>query len=379
MLMLLAMLTSGVAQAADCDAKQLTKDINDASPVAVPRVFLKLAECDAEAAKKAGEAAFAKILHGDEGNQAAVAGLKVGAQKPVMDWVDRLEPDHRSQSMLWFGNQCGDVPEVGEFFVASAAQKPGPFLQERWYRGMAKCRVEGVQNLLRDVVEKNSLDLSPESKFGFIEVYARNLGKDAIPHLRSTAGSLTEAKDISLLLNAFGDAANVGSLEGIDEAAAKEATAAIESLAPQIHPDAMEQARDTLLALGAEDLSNSVVQYRWPDRIQAGTYAYAVVATEDITCKNGKQQVIFHHGRLTNFTQWPDALEMDVEGRVKEGWSLNGAEKCKGTGSIAVKMSPTPVDDAGYDEFVKPHLDAYEKLAKKAWKSENKDEGTAAF
>ena len=55
MLMLLAMLTSGVAQAADCDAKQLTKDINDASPVAVARFIEVLSRRDrVQSARAAG-------------------------------------------------------------------------------------------------------------------------------------------------------------------------------------------------------------------------------------------------------------------------------------------------------------------------------------
>ena len=99
MLSILALLLSG-AQAQDCDAKQLSKDLHEASPVAVPRVFLKLAECDPSAALEEAEFAMGKTLHGDEGNQAALQALKVGAQKPVMDWVDALEPDPVSYTHL---------------------------------------------------------------------------------------------------------------------------------------------------------------------------------------------------------------------------------------------------------------------------------------
>ena len=45
---------------------------------------------------------------------------------------------------------------------------------------MSKCRTEGVQALLVDIVEKNSWNLNREQLFGFIEVYSRNLGDKAV-------------------------------------------------------------------------------------------------------------------------------------------------------------------------------------------------------
>lgn len=377
---LIALLLASAAHAQSCDAKKLAKDLETASPVAVPKLFLELAACDPAAANKSAALAMGKTLAGDEGNQAALAALKAGAQKPVMDWVDGLEPDHRSAAMLWFGDQCAQVPEVGQFFVDSAAQKTDIFLRERWYRGMSKCRVEGVQNLLRDIVEKDSLKLNRESRFGLLEVYARNLGKAAIPHLKATALQLGDPKEIRLVLNAFGDAANVGAVEGLDQATAKEAIAAIEELAPQTHPEAVEQVRDTLAALGAPEKGDAVVKYRWPDRFADGSYAWAVVATEEATCKNGKVQVVLHHGLLTSGDKWPDTLKSSVEAAATTAWGLDAAAKCKGTGTTTVVMSTEPMSsEESLAEFVKANREAYDKAAKTAWKAEEIAEDTAPF
>ena len=140
MFTLFALLFSNPVMAEDCDAKQLKKDIAEASPVSVPRIYLKLVDCDADAANDSAEDTLARVLHGDEGNQAALAALKVGAQRQVMEWVDNLEPDQRSQTMLWLGDQCSEVDTIGQFFVDSASEMREPFIKERWYRGMAKCR-----------------------------------------------------------------------------------------------------------------------------------------------------------------------------------------------------------------------------------------------
>lgn len=377
---LFALLLASAASAQSCDAKKLAKDLETASPVAVPKMFLELVTCDPAAANKAAALAMGKTLAGDEGNQAALAALKVGAQKPVMDWVDGLEPDFRSSTMLWFGDQCAQVPEVGQFFVDSANQKTDVFLKERWYRGMSKCRVEGVQNVLREIVEKDSLKLNRESRFGLLEVYARNLGKGAIPHLKATALQLGDPKEIRLVLNAFADAANVGAVEGMDEAAAKEAIAAIVELAPQTHPEAIDQVRDTLRALGATDQANASVKYRWPDRFADGNYAWAVVATELATCKNGKSMALLHTGLLTAGEVWPDALSADLEAAAKRAWGLDAAAKCKGTGTTTVVMSDEPMSsEESLAAFVKENRKAYDDAAKGAWKAEEIAEDTAPF
>lgn len=381
MIGVLALLLTTAAPAQDCDARQLSKDLQDASPVAVPRTFLKLVECDEAEAAKQAEFAMGKTLYGDEGNQAALQALRVGAPTAVMNWVDDLEPDHRSQSMMWLGEQCTDVPQVGEFFVASAEQKTDAFLKERWYRGMAKCDHAGVRALLKEIVEGDKFELNNESKFGFIEVYARNLGKDSIPHLIKTATELSDPRDIRLVISALGDAANVGSREGINEEAAKDAIAALKNIAPTTHPEAIDQVRVTLMALGDDATAESMVKNRWPDRVKNGTYEWGVAVMNEVTCKNGKVQVYLHHGRLTDITKWPDALEMDVEARVTDLWDLgNAAKKCKGESNLSVNMNPEPLaSEEVYANFIEPYQKELELKAEGGAKVDELEEETATF
>ena len=114
---------------------------------------------------------------------------------------------------------------------------------------------------------------------------------DAVPHLQKVVSELDDSKEASLILNAFADAANVGSVEGMNMDAAKASIAAIEQLGPNLPPESAEQARLTLIALGDEDKADGFAIYRWPERLVDGSYRYAVSATETVTCKNGKSQV----------------------------------------------------------------------------------------
>ena len=379
MLTLLMTLLSSTALAEDCDAKQLVKDIEEASPVKLPRMYLKLAECDEDQARELAAEIIPKILHGDEGNQAALAAIRVGDIDSVTTWVRGLEPNHRTQTLMWMGEQCSDVPGVGEFFTNAAAADQADFLQNRWYRGMSKCRTEGVQSLLVDVVEADAWNLNREQLFGFIEVYSRNLGERAVSHLKTLPATMSDPKEIRLIINSFADAANVGSLEGMNEKAAKAAIAAIAQLGPQIPAETIDQARDTLLALGDEPLSNEFVKYRWPDRKQGETYHYGVVAIESSTCKNGKEQVWLHSGQVTNISVWPDKLEMDIEDHVMNNWGLDHGAKCKGTSTYSVHITAEPATEESYQAFVDEHSEGYREAAKSAWKSGVVAEETTAF
>ena len=108
------------------------------------------------------------------------------------------------------------------------------------------------------------------------------------------------------------------------------------------------------------------------DRMVDGNYRYAVSATEEVACKNGKTQVWWTHGLFTDpGTQWPDSFEMDVEDAARAAWDLNRAEKCKGTGKVTVVMSEEPVvDDAAYEAFVEAQRAGYDTAAKDAWKAD---------
>ena len=372
MLVWLTVVLAGSAQAQDCDANQLTKDLHAASPVAVARVYLKLAECDTGVAEKEAVFAMTKTLYGDEGMQAGLAALSVGGQAAVLDWVDGLEDHHRSETLRWLGGKCVDEPKVAAFFVTAREAKKDVFLANRWYAGLGSCRTPEVASMLGDMIngDQGARAADRAQYFGLLEVYARNLGKDAIPTLKGMATSLEDPMEVRLIMSAFGDAANVGS--GIDEVAAKEAIEAIKSLGPQIPPAASDAARDILLSLGDIDLANSFAGYKWPDRKNGGNYTYYAVAKELVVCKNGKKQALLHHGKLIeNGTHWPDALQMDLQDELTNKWSLEYAAKCKGEGTVTTEMTSEPIAD---DNALKEWLEIREKSFESETKGYDKAE-----
>jgi len=362
----------GTANAQDCDAKQLSKDLHEASPVAVARVYVKLAECDSSIAEKEAEFAMTKTLYGDEGMEAGLAALSVGGQAAVLDWVDGLEDHHRSETVRWLGGQCGEEPKVASFFLTAREDKKDVFLSNRWYAGLGSCRTPEIAAMLTDMIEgdQGARAADRAQYFGLLEVYSRNLGVEAIPTLRDMATSLSDPMEVRLILSAFGDAANVGS--GINADAAKAAIDALRTLGPQIPAAAADSARDILLSLGDEDLANQFAGYRWADRKTDGNYTYYATAVERYVCKNGKEQALFHHGNvIENGTHWPDALQMDLEGFLTTAWALQAASKCKGEGTITVEMTAEPL--ASEDEvegWLESRLKAFEESAEDLHKSE---------
>jgi len=363
---------TGTAGAQDCDAKQLVRDLHEASPVAVARVYLKLAECDPQSAESEAAFAMTKTLYGDEGMQAGLAALSVGGQQAVLNWVDGLEDHHRSETVRWLGGQCGEEPKVAAFFLEAREAKKDVFLANRWYAGLGSCRTPEIAAMLTEMIQgdQGARAADRAQYFGLLEVYSRNLGSEAIPTLRDMATSLSDPMEVRLIMSAFGDAANVGS--GIDDEAAKAAIDAIRLLGPQIPPDAADSARDILLSLGDEDLANQFAGYRWAERKAGGKYTYYATATERYVCKNGKEQAIFHHGKiLEGGTHWPDALQMDLEGALKGKWTLEGAAKCKGEGTVEVEMTDEPVaDDSEIEGWIEERVEAFEKASKDLHKSE---------
>jgi len=372
MLVWLTLALAGSAQAQGCDAKQLALDLHEASPVAVAKVYLKLAECDGAIA--ADEAAFAmtKTLYGDDGMEAGLAALSVGGQDAVLDWVDGLEDHHRSETVRWFGSKCAEEPNVGKFFVEARDVKKDVFLSNRWYAGLGSCRTPEIAAMLTEMIngDQGARAADRAQYFGLLEVYSRNLGKDAIPTLTGMATSLSDPMEVRLIMSAFGDAANVGN--SMDAGAAKAAIDAIRTLGPQIPADAAESARDILMSLGDEGLANDFAGYRWVDRKNGGKYTYYAMAKEMMVCKNGKEQGFLHHGKIIEGgTHWPEALKKDLEAALTSKWGLEAAAKCKGEGTIAVELTDEPVAN---DKEIEEWLDTRTKTFKGETKGFHKAE-----
>lgn len=351
---------------AQCDSRALQRDLAEATPVSVPSAFLALVRCDEGAAKKAAPKAITRALPGPDAGEAAAEALRIGAADAVQSWIGSIPAAQRAQTLDGIAARCAAAPAVADFFVAAASREGERFWKDGWYRGLGDCRTEGIQALLSEAVSGDGARSAFASDralyFSVLEVYARNLGADAVPRLEQLVGELGDEGEKRLVVSAFADAANVGDPAGTNPEAAKVAVEAIERLGPNLPGTVVDQARNTLLALGAEDLANRFVQHRWPERLTDGRYTYAATVQELVTCKNGKQQAFLHHGLVEEpAARWPNDLQGSLEA-VLGKWKTNTAKKCKGTAELAYAMSPEPLaDDAAAKAWFTEQQEAFGK------------------
>lgn len=352
------------AAPAACDAKALQKEMTDASPTAVPGVYVKLAACDPAAAKAASGDAFKRILAGSAANEAAIAALGAGAGETVRTWVAGLEPSDRANTLGWLGEQCKDNAHVETFFVDAQGALGQKFWDDRWFKGLADCRTPKIRTVLQAQVSSQAKPQAGDHSVfvSVLEVYARNVGVAALPTLSDLVAKVNDEELSTYIVSAFADAARVGS-GGTDAEAANKAVTELQKLGPTLKPKAVEQARQTLLALGAEQAADSFARYRWPERLADGHYRYRVVAVEKATCKNGKSQSLFHYADFTEpGNQWPEQIQALLPEKLDAEWKLEAAEKCRGTGTLDVFVPAEPFKDEA-------EATAWLEEQRKTWKS----------
>ncbi len=345
--------TVGSALAGTCDVKALKAELNAASPVAAPDLYVAIASCDPVAAKAVAKLALSKTLDGEKAWNAVLAALRVGAEAEVLTWINALEPDLRSRSADWLGARCATEPTVQTFFSGAEKSMGDAFWKDRWYRGLSECRVPAVTTLLASGLSNPITGSGARDRgqfFGLVETYARNAQAGAIPELVRLIATIRDPKEVRLLVSAFADAAGVGGASDPNAAAA--AKKALIELGPTLPPEATQAARDTLRALGDEAAANSFVSYRWPDRVADGAYAWAVSSVETWTCKNGKKGATLHTGLvLEPLSRWPDAVATAVDAGISQQWAMDSGAKCKGEGNVVTSISEEPVTDGGTATF----------------------------
>lgn len=376
-MLLTALLAAAPAQAqeADCDARALERKAKEASPVAVADAYAKLVACAPERAAKVADTVVPRIVADRDAIPALVGAIEVGAGKTVRTWLDAQEPDKRSRTIASIGEACSDKPVIGDFFVAAHADLGATFFEERWHRGLGDCRTEPVQTLLTEALSGDAVGRDSRNRNGFLsvlEVYARNLGAGAIERLSDYLSKARDDEEATYLVSLFADAANVGGTDGLDTAAAKAAVDAIQSAAPDLPSRALDRARGTLTSLGATKEASALARHAFADRFTDGAYLYGVVAIEDITCKNGSKRAVLHWGGVKESGRaWPDELREGIDEAVKGAWTLDHADKCRGTSEITIRMSPEPlVPDGGLDGWRDKAVETFEERfggVKKTW------------
>jgi hypothetical protein len=350
-LILLALTPNALgAEPQKCDLRALKKELAETSPIAAAKVYQQIVACDEKQGKALAPTAFGRILAGDDGNAAALDAIRIGAGADVRTWLNGMEPDQRSRSLVFLGEQCKAQPSVQGFFTEAHAAMGMDFYKDRWHRGLADCRVEPIQAFLKAAINDKQLAKDRTRLFNVLEVYARNLRAEAIPALIELANATSDEEEQTYLINAFADTTGIGSVEGLNADAASKATAAIRDLGPKLKPRAVEQARITLRTLGDEVTSDRFAAFRWPDRKTGdGNYRYAVALRESATCKNKKKIANFYVAAFDEGgVQWPDQIKPLLLEKLQYEWELTAASKCKGEGTFDVMMPDQPF--AGDDE-----------------------------
>ncbi len=359
MLPFLLMIAPSFAQ--DCDSRALSKKITEASPVGVASVFGDLAACDAKKALRSAPEAFGRMLWTDRSVGALVAAIGLGQTDLVRDWIGQLRSDERSSALAALGAACASKEAVADFLVESHSVLGEKFWSQRWYRALSECRFESVQSLLTQAVDEVAGDR--DRFLGVLEVFARNRGVDAVEKITSLLQANEDEELAVYLVKTFADAAQVGSAEGQNAEATQAGVAAILQLAPGFSTRTLKQAQSTLLGMGAEAESKSLIgthfgQLKWED----GFLHYGLVAVETARCKGGKKTKMgVHLGSLTEVGhRYPLEVERETTAAVQVAWAFTLSGKCKVDQELEVFVSKKPLATA--DELAAWNLSQQEAL-----------------
>lgn len=370
----LAALLASPAHAQDCNAKQIAKDLAAASPVQVGALFVQLSECDAAMAKKLAPVELLRVLPGSEGSgdAAAVAAIKVGATDALIAWTDAMISKDRSSTIAGLGEACDTHAEVKDFLLGAKDRLGDKFWQERWFRALASCSGPEAGAVLAAELDKGT-GADKTRYFGILEAYARSQGAAAVPKLEELMGKFTDPEGQTYLVNAFPDAAQVGSTSGMDAKAAEAAVAALERLGPSLTPKATEAARVALQSLDAEEAADRMAGERFRDlRQESGGLLWGVVLVETASCKKGTQTWRRIHSSLVEGmgNTWPDQLEEKVVTSATGAWDLSLGEKCKVDGELKWVVPTEPfADEAAYQAWkAKEQAQVEQQPADKSWK-----------
>lgn len=365
----LALLLSTPTLAQDCDVRSLSRQLKDAPPIRIADHFLALAECDDGAARRVAKATVPRILPGDRAAAALVEAAHLGAETAVREWLDRSEPDVRSRTIDAIGRRCeADPDKVSAFLVSSADALGDAFWEQRWYRGLGSCPTEPVRALLTQGLDhpKVGRDVRPRTPFyGVLEVYARNLGAQALPTLTELVSAPHDDRDAVTLVNAFADAG--GAAEREPDPSRREAAAqALIQAVPGMPREAVERARGVLNALQAPDQASSIARHAWPQAWN-DAYTWAVALTEVVTCRNGKVDVYLYTGLARDEQgRWPDEILPRLEDAARAAWPVDGAARCRGTSTFELATPGVPVTQEAAQTFLQERRAGLDDVAPQA-------------
>jgi hypothetical protein len=331
----------------ECDSAPLVIEMDEAAPATRAGVWNDLYACDPVLAQDHITSTLETMLTGPAANVAISTFIGLGQSDAVGSWLEGLQSHDKNGVIGWLGEQCKVDENIANFFVAMHGTKGDAFFKERWHRGLSDCRTDAIRTLLSTEIGNRATGEVTDATgfFSILEAYARNLGAAAVPTLSALGNSQTNPEVLSYVVNAFADAANVGSVEGTNLDTADLAIAAIIELGPTLPERAVLQARTTLTTLDAEREADRFAKYRWPAQLIDGQYTYGVVALEEMVCKNGKKYAYLHHASFSEAgNMWPEQIEALLTEKLSFEWELDHAQRCKGEGEVTLTMTKEPFD-----------------------------------
>lgn len=360
-LLSLSLFSPAPAHAADCDVAALTTEAKEGPPLAAARAFVQLGSCDAGAASSVAGVVLPRLLSGDEASQAAVKAIQVGAASATVSWLDQLQPDERARTLKALGEACPDSEAVQGFFVERASVLGEDFWGQRWYRAIGGCKAPALEGLLWGRIENGPR--GDRTQFSAVlEAWARASGQGGLERLGALLEKVGDDAEAQVyVVSAFADAAGVGSVEGVNTAAAAEAVSMLQKVAPTLDSKGVEQARITVMSLGDEAASDELAATRYRDTVQGdGRFLWGVAAVESATCKNGKASVRVSTAPLMDRgVTWADQIKDRSEPVVRHAWALDLAEKCKGEGTVDLRVSDGPfADEAAYKAWADKQVES---------------------
>jgi len=323
------------------------KALADASPNTAGKAWLDVATCDAAAGKATAPEAWKRIIAGSGADAAAVKAIELGLGDAIRTWVETLQPDEKSAFINVLGEQCTNAV-VPPFFLDTQKAVGDKFWSGRWYAGLDECRVPAAVEVLNAGLESQKGD--PTRFKSILETLSRNLGKDAVPVLAAKLAAEKDKELATYIVGAFADAAGVGSVAGVNVEAEQAAITEIKKAAPTLPEPAVDQARNTLLALGSEADSDAMAAQRYRTLAQAdGSLQYGIYVTKVATCKKDSK-IEVHTALVTGAGRtWPDQVVARVQPAVGQlQWHL--PKDC--TGEVVIVASEKPLKDkAAFEAF----------------------------
>ena len=374
------LLTTG-AFAQDCDSVTLTQSLVDASPVTVARKFNALAECDDSAASRHLEDAFERMLYDRDAVGVLQYAIGRDHSQMVLDWVAELRSDERAGAIAGLGVACASDENIANFLTSTRDTLGDQFWSHRWYRSLTECRYDSVRALLTEEIERS--EANHGNFLGLLDVWARNVGPEALPRLREMVASESDPEIQGYIVNAFGSTARPGSVYEGSEAAALAAATAITEIAPVLSIDGLRQAIPVLEGLGAMEAAASMpgahfASSMWDD----GLLHYGVIVVDSARCSRGRIRIGIYVAELTESgTRFPEqVLQQAPEAMHDDLAPFQEYENCRGGEALSTEVivSESPLVS---EDVMAAWVDAKiaEIQSREPWRFERHDEAPVAL